>query len=81
MKLFQTSTKKPTPPPDGVDVQSAPAPTDPAAGKASAQIKVDLTIQTGNTLLVAGWRTRPVEVGIVLNGETASAREIEIDRP
>ena len=58
-----------------------PVRTDPADGVKSAQIKVDLVIQSGMNLLVAGWRSSPLELGVVLNGQPAVTRDIEIDRP
>ena len=81
MKLFQNTLRKSKPEPDAFDVQSAPVRTDPLAGTASAQIKVDLAVQIGNNLVVAGWRSKQMDVWIVVNGLCEGARQITIDRP
>lgn len=81
MKIFQTLSTKSQASADGIDVQSTPVRADPADGLASAQIKVDLVIQSGETLLVAGWRSHPLELGVVLDGQPVVTRVIEIDRP
>lgn len=80
MKLFQNTTKK-TASTDGLDIQSAPARIDKDVADNKAKIKVDLCVVTGNNLFVAGWHTHPVELSLLLDGDTLSARKIETDRP
>ncbi|TNF56369.1 MAG: glycosyltransferase [Burkholderiales bacterium] len=81
MKLFSSSSKRSGGQSHGFDLQATPVRIDPEITGASAQIKVDLAVMTGNMLLVAGWRTRPVEVSLQQDGQTVGTREIEIDRP
>lgn len=79
MKLF-------TPKPDvtadrsAVDVQTRPARFSHGSGGATVQLKVDVANQVGNTLVVAGWCTSPLELMLVRGEQRLNARSVRVAR-
>lgn len=78
MKLF-TSRQEPAPEP-AVNVQTRPARF--AAGDIGAigQVKVDLAYTVGNTLVVAGWRSVPVDLALFSHGTRLKTRTVTVAR-
>lgn len=78
MKLF-TSRHEPAPEPT-LDVQARPARF--AAGDIGAigQVKVDLAYTAGPMLIVAGWRSAPVELALFHNGVRVKTRMVSVAR-
>lgn len=78
MKLF-TSRHEPAPEPT-LDVQARPARF--AAGDIGAigQVKVDLAYTVGTMLIVAGWRSVPVELALFSHGTRLKTRTVPVAR-
>jgi len=78
VKLF-TSRPEPAPEP-AVNVQTRPARF--AAGDIGAigQVKVDLAYSVGNTLVVAGWRSVPVDLALFSHGTRLKTRTVTVAR-
>lgn len=77
MKLF-TSRQEPAEP--AVNVQTRPARF--AAGDIGAigQVKVDLAYTVGNTLIVAGWHSVPVDLALFTHGTRLKTRTVTVPR-
>ena len=83
MKLFQTTPKK-TIAPDVVsnmDVQGAPIKLNGLNPGDSVQVKVDLVCQVEDSLIVAGWRTEPISIGLGIAGKNVDVQELVVSRP
>lgn len=79
MKLF-TSRHEPAAPEPTIDVQARPARF--AAGDIGAigQVKVDLAYTVGAMLIVAGWRSVPVELALFHNSLRLKTRTVAVAR-
>lgn len=85
MKLFQSAARKEASSTAFAssrsgDVQQSPIAVLLEAGEQSGQIKVDLCLHTGPQLIVAGWRTTPMQLFLQVDGQNGTSREISIDR-
>lgn len=83
MKLFASRTESapgPAAEPASMDIQSRPARF--AAGDIGTigQVKVDLAYSLGTTLVVAGWRSGPVELALFSQGQRLKARTVAVRR-
>lgn len=81
MKNFLRAQKKISINADGIDVQSTPGQINLGADSNPFQIKVDVSIIYGDALLIAGWRTTPVEIHIEVDAESVEKKEIDTARP
>jgi hypothetical protein len=78
VKLF-TSKPEPVAEPT-IDIQTRPARF--AAGDIGAigQVKVDLAYTLGTVLVVAGWRSAPVELALFSQGTPLKTRTVSVTR-
>lgn len=83
MQLFKNTPKKIVLPDvvPNMDVQGAPIKLDGLMPGDLVQLTVDLACQFEGCLIVAGWRTEPVQLSLEIPGKTTEVRELVTLRP
>jgi GT2 family glycosyltransferase len=81
VKLFSTAAK-PTPPVTArhSDIQAAPAPLSSSGEGATQRIKIDAAYRFGASVMVAGWCSGDVELGLSANGVELDTRHTNVAR-
>lgn len=80
MKLFSTTSKSPSAV-AADDVQRAPLTIGAASDAGGAKLKVDAAYRFGTSVIVAGWCSGKVDLGLTLDGRALDLRRVDVARP